>query len=301
MGRSVPPGGRREPIMRGWGRWGADDELGALNLLDATRVRRGLAEVRDGMVVPLSAPIVSGTGFGVVGRTPPVHYMVRDGGDYAAGLSERAGFGFADDVITLPTHGVTHVDALSHVWRDGQMYNGHPSDRVTSRGAALLGIEKMTPIVTRGVFVDAAPGGSRTPDTPIHVAELRQLVDDAGVELSPGDALLVRTGWLEAYREGAADGSRWPGLDVDCAEWLAESDVVLVGSDNVGVEAFPSSDPKCQVPLHIALLRGHGVYLSELMELSRLAATGRSTFLFVMAPLPLVGAVGSPVAPVAVL
>jgi kynurenine formamidase len=287
--------------MQGWGRWGSEDELGALNLLGVTQVQRGVAEVRDGLVLALSAPILNGRGFGVVGRTPPVHYMVRDGGDYAAGAPERAGFGFADDVVTLPTHGVTHVDALSHVWQDGLMYNGHPSRRVTSRGAALLGIDKMTPIVTRGVFVDAAPGGNRTPDDPVHVEELQRLVSEAGVDLAPGDALLVRTGWLDAFLAGEATASQWPGLDKDCADWLAESDVVLVGSDNVGVESYPSSDPDCQVPLHIALLRGHGVYLSELMNLSGLAAAGRSTFLFVLAPLPLVGAVGSPVAPVAVL
>jgi kynurenine formamidase len=181
------------------------------------------------------------------------------------------------------------------------MYNGHPSHRVTSRGAARLGIEKMKPIVTRGVFVDAAPGGSRTPEEPVHVEELQRLVAGAGVELAPGDALLVRTGWLDAFIAGTADGSQWPGLDKDCGGWLADSDVVLVGSDNVGVESYPSSDPECQVPLHITLLRGHGIYLSELMDLSGLAEAGRPTFLFVLAPLPLVGAVGSPVAPIAVL
>lgn len=290
-----------QPNMQGWGRWGSEDELGALNLLGATQVRRGLAEVRDGAVLALSTPIRNGRGFGVVGRTPPTHYMVRDGGDYAAGATERAGFGFADDVITLPTHGVTHVDALSHVWRDGQMYNGHSADRVTSRGAAVLGVDKMTPIVTRGVFVDAAAGGTRSPDDPIHLEELQRLVADAGVELAAGDALLVRTGWLESFLAGAATASQWPGLDKDCADWLIASDVVLVGSDNVGVESYPSSDPSCQVPLHIALLRGHGIYLSELMNLAELAAAGRSTFLFVLAPLPLVGGVGSPVAPIAVL
>jgi len=76
---------------------------------------------------------------------------------------------------------------------------------------------------------------------------------------------------------------------------------VLVGADNVAVEAYPSGDPGCQVPLHIGLLRDHGVYLSELMDLDALAASGRGTFLFVLAPLPLAGAVGSPAAPVAVL
>jgi kynurenine formamidase len=287
--------------MNGWGRWGPADEVGALNLVGPTEVRRGLAEVRDGIVISLAAPIVGGAGFGIVGRTAPTHYMVRDGGDYAAGMPERAGFGFADDVVTLPTHGVTHVDALAHVWRDGQMYNGHHADSVTSRGAARLGIDKMPPVVTRGVFVDSTTAGSRTADTPVHLAELQQLLADQDVELQPGDALLVRTGWLEAFGAGTADGHSWAGLDRDCGPWLASRDVALVGADNVGVEAFPSSDPDCQVPLHIELLRGHGIHLVELLDLAKLADSGRSTFLFVIAPLPLVGAVGSPVAPVAVL
>lgn len=287
--------------MQGWGRWGPDDELGSLNLLGASEVRRGMAEVREGRVISLAAAIKSGQGFNVVGRMPPVHYMTRDGGDYAAGAPERAGFGFADDVVMMPTHGVTHVDALSHVWRDGLMYNGHQARHVTSRGAARLGVHKMTPIVTRGVFVDAAAQGCRTSADPIHVGELQQRLRDSGVELAPGDALLVRTGWLEQFGAEKADGSSWPGLDRDCAQWLADSDVVLVGADNVGVECFPSSDPECQVPLHIELLRGRGIYFSELMDLSALASSERSTFLFVLAPLPLVGAVGSPVTPLAVL
>src|SRR5580692_10860143 len=152
--------------MHGWGRWGPEDELGALNLLGPAEVRRGLEAAREGTVLSLAAPIVSGRGFGVARRPAPAHYMTRDGGDYAAGLTERAGFGFADDVVTLPTHGVTHVDALAHVWRDGVMYNGHAARHVSSRGAARLGIENVQPIVTRGIFVDAAPGGCRAVDDP---------------------------------------------------------------------------------------------------------------------------------------
>jgi kynurenine formamidase len=287
--------------MHGWGRWGPDDELGALNLLGRPEVLRGVATVREGTVLPLAAPIRSGRGFGIVGRPAPAHYMVRDGGDYAAGLPERGGFGFADDVVMLPTHGVTHVDALAHVWRDGQMYNGNASGTVTSRGAARLGIEKMRPVVTRGILVDCAPGGTRDPGDRVHAGELSQLVAAGGSELEPGDALLVRTGWLPAFAAGRADAAAWPGLDADCGGWLAERGVVLVGADNVGVEAYPSGDPACQVPLHVDLLRGHGVYLAELMDLEALAAAGRASFLFMLAPLRLVGAVGSPVAPVAVL
>jgi kynurenine formamidase len=284
-----------------WGRWGESDQRGALNLLGAEQVRRGLSAVRSGEVVSLAAPIHSGRGFGVVGRSAPQHYMVRDGGDYAAGLTERAGFGFADDVITLPTHGVSHLDALAHVWRDGVMYNGHAADSVSSRGAARLGIENVQPIVTRGIFVDAAPGGCRQSDDAVHVDELIALIDNAGAQVQSGDALLVRTGWLEAQRRGVADAHTWPGLDRDCGAWLAEREVVLVGADNIGVESYPSSDPDCQVPLHIELVRGHGIYFAELLDLGGLAESGHSTFLFVLSVLPVVGAVGSPVSPVAIL
>lgn len=287
--------------MTNWGRWGSDDERGATNLLGAAAVLGAVAEVRTGEVLPLAAPITGGRGFGLVGRPDPVHLMLRDGGDYAAGLPERGGFGFADDVLTVPTHGVSHLDALSHVWRDGLMYNGIASTSVTSRGARRLGIEKIPPVVTRGVFVDAARGGGRAAADPVRLGELQSLLAEAGVDLRPGDALLVRTGWLSASRAGAAGASAWCGLHFDCGPWLAERQVVLVGADNPGVEAFPSGDADCQVPMHLELIRDHGILLAELLDLEALAAAGRATFLFVVAPLPLTGGVGSPVAPVAIL
>ena len=289
--------------MEGWGRWGAEDERGAANLIDAAAVRRGLDAVRDGRAISLGAPIAANRGAGVVGRAPAQHFMTRDGGDYAAGQPERAGFGYADDVISLPTHGVTHIDALSHVWQDGQMYNGHPSTSVTSRGAARCGIDKAGPLVTRGVALDLVPQGGRwlPPGQPVGVRAVQQKLDDAGLVLQPGDALLVRTGWMQAWGAGEADGTSWPGLDADCADFLADAQVALLGADNPGVEALPSSDPACQVPLHVALLRGHGVYFCELLDLTELIDCGRSSFLLVVAPLPVIGGVGSPVAPVAVV
>lgn len=285
----------------GWGRWGADDEAGAANYVDSQAVLRGIAAVRTGRAVSLAVPIRDGTGFGLVGRPDPTHHMLRSGGDYAAGLPERGGFGFADDVISLPTHSTTHVDALSHVWRDRTMYNGFSSDHVTSRGARRLGIDKMPPLVTRGIVVDCAPGSVRAPEDRVGPGELKALIADIGAELLPGDALLIRTGWVGAALAGKTDASAWPGLDNSCGDWLADRGVTLVGSDNPGVEAFPSFDPACQVPLHLALIRGHGVYFAELMALDELVAAAQNVFLFVLSPLPLVGGVGSPVAPVAVL
>ncbi|MFF0223303.1 cyclase family protein [Streptomyces sp. NPDC004629] len=284
-----------------WGRWGPDDEIGAANEIGSQATRRGLDAATSGTVIPLATPIRNGRGFGLVGRTPPAHFMLRSGSDYAAGLPERGGFGFADDVVTMPTHGSTHVDALSHVWCEGRMYNGYTADSVTSRGARHLGIDKMPPIVTRGVVVDTAPGGVRSVDDPVGPEELADLLARADVELAPGDALLVRTGWLSAALRGEADGTSWPGLDRTCGSWLAERRIALVGADNPGVEVFPSTDPGCQVPLHLALIRGCGVYFAELMALDPLCKAGQACFLFVLSPLPIVGGVGSPVSPVAVL
>ncbi|WP_218041273.1 cyclase family protein [Acrocarpospora macrocephala] len=285
----------REPVTS-WGRWGADDELGAMNQVAAEQVLAGLAEAVTGRVVSLATPIRNNQGFGLVGRRPAAHYMVRSGADYAAGLPERAGFGYADDVIAMPTQGATHVDALAHVWRDHTMYNGFSAREVTGRGARRLGIDKMPPLVTRGVVVDASAHRE-----PVRAERLQQLLHAQDVRLRPGDALLVRTGWLAAALRGDADGTRWPGLHPDCGDLLAGAGITLIGADNPGVEAFPSPDPACQVPLHVQLLRDHGIYFSELMALDELCAARRPTFLFVLAPLPLVGAVGSPVSPVAVL
>jgi kynurenine formamidase len=183
------------------------------------------------------------------------------------------------------------------------MYNGFPASRVGSAGATVCGIEKAGPLVTRGILVDLVRDGRAClePGEAIGAQRLEQAIADTGVHPQPGDALLVRTGWTEAWSQEAADGTSWPGLDRDCAAWIAERDIAIVGADNIGVEVFPSSTPDCQVPLHIALLRGCGVYFCELLQLDELAARGRHEFLFMLAPLPLVGAVGSPVNPVAVL
>jgi kynurenine formamidase len=289
--------------MTNWGRWGSEDERGAANLIDAEAVRRGVACIRTGEVIPLALPMRSGHGSPIVGRPPLQHFMLRAGADYAAGRPERGGFGFADDCVLMPTHGATHVDALSHVWQEGQMYNGYGAETVGSGGARRCGIEKAGPILTRGMLLDLVPPGrtSLAPGERIGAAALQDAAEAAGVDLGPGDALLVRTGWSEAWQREEVSIESWPGLDRDCARWIAERDIAVVGADNLAVEVFPSSDPACQVPLHIALIRDRGVYLCELLDLGALAASGRVEFLLVIAPLPLVGAVGSPVNPVAVL
>lgn len=283
-------------------RWGAADEAGAYNLIDQAATLRGLAMVKEGRVMSLAVPIKGGSrGPAVPTRAPAQHFMIRDGGDYCSGgMPERAGFGFSDDVIMLPTHGTTHIDALAHVWRDGRMYNGFEASQVSSRGAARCGIDKVGPIVTRALVVDFGGDGTQAIE-PIHVDALKQAVKHGGIAPQPGDALLVRTGWMTAFKAGRAETLNSSGLHSNCADWIIENGFALVGADNVAVEVLPSGDPDCAVPLHIRLIRDHGVYLAELLDLDELARCKRYACLLIISPLRIEGGVGSPINPVAVL
>ena len=286
-----------------WGRWGAADEAGATNRIGAAQVRLAAALVRTGQVVSLTQPLSDR--LAVPGHRAGVqHFMGRDGGDYAAGAKRPGGFQFAEDTLILPLHLGTHIDALCHAWYDDHLYNGFSADTVRSTTRAQhCGAEKLPPLVTRGVLLDvvrlrsapAAPGAA------LDAATLQAAAAEAGVTLLAGDAVLIRTGWLESQdRTRRVDFNTEPGIDVTAARWLADSGVALVGADNFAIEAMPF--PAGTVfPVHQLLLRDYGVPLLEGLVLRTLAEAGATAFLFVAAPLPIVGATASPIAPVAVL
>jgi kynurenine formamidase len=273
-----------------------------LNRVTPAATLRGLGAVTSGNVLSLALPIREGKGPMFGARAPLQHFMTRDGGDYAAGLPER-GFGYADDSIVMATHGTTHIDALAHVWKDRLMWNGFSADHVTSGGARRCGIETVGPIVTRGVFLDCVDGKTLglPDDAAIGPDDLEQRLSRLGVEPQEGDALLVRTGWLNRWRAGDATTSRWPGLAPECAEWVDSYGFALVAADNIAVELGPSPDPADAAPLHAALMRDRGVFFMELLDLESLVDLDRPTFLFVVSPLRIEGGVGSPVSPVAVI
>jgi len=286
-----------------WGRWGEDDERGAPNLIGAAQVRLAASLVRTGQVIGLAQPISDR--LPVPGhRAGFMHFMGRDGGDYAAGAKRPGGFQFAEDTVVLPLHLGTHIDALCHAWCDDHLYNGFPGSTVRSTTRALrCGVEKMPPLVARGVLLDivALRGKPADPGDTITRDELRRAATRADITLQDGDAVLIRTGWLES--QNAANGVDFnaePGIDVDAALWLAESGVALVGADNFAIEVLPF--PAGAVfPVHQRLIRDYGIPLLEGMALRALGEAGATAFLFVATPLPIVGATGSPVAPVAVL
>jgi len=286
-----------------WGRWGEDDEIGAANLIGPSQVRDAVALVRTGQVISLAQKISDK--LPVPAHRPGVmHFMGRDGGDYAAGAKRPGGFQFAEDTVVLPLHLGTHIDALCHAWCDDHLFNGFPGSTIRSNTRALrCGVEKLPPLVTRGVLLDivALRGAVVPPGETIGVEELQRAASAIGVTLRDGDAVLIRTGWLESQ-----DGSRSvdfntePGIDVAGALWLAESGVAIVGADNFAIEVLPF--PTGTVfPVHQRLIRDYGIPLIEGMKLQELAEAGATEFLFVATALPIVGATGSPLAPVAVL
>ncbi len=286
-----------------WNRWGPDDERGALNYIGAEQVRHAASLVRTGEVLRLAQMLSDKTPV-PSHRCGLQHFMGRDGGDYAAGSKRPGGFQFAEDTVVMPLHIGTHVDALCHAWYDDKLYNGYLGDTIRSTtGAARLGIEKMPPIVTRGVLLDFVKlrGALLQPDDVIGVADLEAAAAAAGVQPGCGDAVLLRTGWLEAQK-GVKNPSfdTEPGIDVAAALWLAEREVAIIGADNFAVEVLPFP-PGLVFPVHQRLIRDFGVPLLEGLMLDPLVASGRHEFMFVASALPIVGATGSPLAPVVIL
>lgn len=285
-----------------WARWGKDDELGALNLVGAEEVLRAARSVRLGRVIRLGQDLGPASPV-PAHRKHPERFMTRDGGDYAAGARRPDGFQFAEDVIAFAAHTGTHIDALAHVWRDDQLYNGFPSAGTRSTtGATRCGADKLAPIVTRGVLLDVAALRTEPlgPGASVSAADLSAAAE-RGAHPEPGDAVLIRTGWFgRCGHDEAAYFAGEPGIDAEAAEWLAGAGAAAVGADNYAVEAQPSA-PGTTFPAHQALLRNHGVPLIEGLVLDELAAEGVASFLFVAVALPLVGGTAGPVCPVAVL
>lgn len=287
-----------------WGRWGADDERGALNFIGPGQVRRASALVRTGEVLRL-AQLLSHKTPVPTHRAGLQHFMGRDGGDYAAGRRRPGGFQMAEDSAVLPLHIGTHIDALCHAWYDDKLYNGFSGDTVRSSGAERLGVHKMPPIVTRGILLDLVQlkGRVLVPGESIGKTDLEAAAAMAGVKPECGDAVLLRTGWLESQKGLKNVDINWdaePGIDVEAAKWLADSEVAVVAADNFAVEVLPFPEGKV-FPVHQLLLRDYGVPLLEGLMLDPLIGTGRYEFLFFASVLPVVGATGSPLAPAVVL
>jgi kynurenine formamidase len=212
----------------------------------------------------------------------------------------------SNEIIVTGGHVGTHVDALSHVSHDGLLYGGVDAAQAQTGGRfSSLGAEHTPALLTRGVLLDVAathgldvlPAGYG-----VTADDLRAAADRAGVTLRQGDVALVRTGWARHFDDAATylgqeDGV--PGPTPDAARWLVDSGVVTTGADTTAYEQIRAGAGHRVLPVHRVLLVDAGVHIIEHLNLEQASTEGLTKFVFVMAPLRIVGGTGSPVRPFA--
>jgi kynurenine formamidase len=281
--------------LSNWGRWGKDDQIGALNLITPAKRRQAFALVKEGVSVSLASD--TDTEKAIDNPNPYEHTMLAIG-------SDRIGVAF---------HGIahTHLDSLAHINYDGVFYNGYrpDADAVMKQGGhAKNSIHNLKQgIFTRGILIDIPRLKGvpyLEPGTPIYVEDLEAWEKKAGVKVSAGDALFVRTGvWARRKAAGPyvrGRAGRAAGLDTSVIPWLKQRDIALMGSDHP--QGVSPSDPPGSV--HDFALVSLGVHLFDNCDLEALAdaaaARNRWEFLLTAAPLPIPGGTGSPLNPIAV-
>ena len=300
--------------VRNWGRWGDDDQLGTLNLITPEVVAAAADLVRYGRTIPLAVLLEEDgvqAGF-VPGRDNPVRGMhaVNEGMDPDG---DPDSFQTSDDHVTMGLQAGTHWDGLGHVSYSGRMYNGYEASTITDAGASRCGIEHLRSVCTRGVLLDVARAkGVDVLDCPYAITadDLDEAAAMGGVEVRSGDIVLVRTGRMSIYhRDGglayclgpAGDGSN-AGLSLSTVPWLHAHDVAAVANDTLAFEVYPSEADMLAV--HLLHLVDMGLTQGQNWDLEALsadcAADGVYEFFLAATPEPFVGAVGSPVAPVAI-
>lgn len=276
--------------LSNWGRWGPDDQLGAVNLITRTKRREALALAVTGDVVSLLRPISL--------SEPP-----DDPASTSAFVNLRVSSidaGFLMKRQQLAYHGsiLSHLDALCHAYHEGKVYNGVALEEVFEEGGCRrMGISGLANgIVTRAVLLDIPrlKGLDALPDgTHVYPADIEAWEREAGVRISAGDAILLRTGrWVNGNSSG---------YDITVAPWLKERDVALVGSDGVqDVGQIPGT----VLPFHKLVLVALGANIFDNLDLEAVAETAarldRWEFLLVAAPMPNPGGTGSPLNPLAI-
>jgi len=284
-----------------WGRWGADDQLGTLNLITPSKRRDAAALVKDGVTVSMALDLNKRAD--ELNENPFEHevYTIDFGGHQVAG-----------DKYAVRYHGWahSHMDGLQHFAHKGMLYNGMPYDSLIPDGTERLGIQNVgiNGVFTRGVLVDMPrfldvdylPAG-----TAITAADLEAWEKASGISIKSGDVLLIRTGrWVQVAEQGQWDFRELgAGFHASVASWLKARDVAVIGCDGVS-DVMPSGVEGLVNPLHELVLVGLGMPILDNLDLEAVATAAaernRSTFLFVGAPLRVPGGTGSPLNPLAI-
>ena len=285
--------------LSNWGRWGADDQLGAANLITPAKRLEAVALATEGITVSLAHRLLTDEAADV-----PLPFERRMLGlpDPTAEPVFRGG---VSDNYNISFHGYSHshIDALCHILYKGLMYNGVSQDTITEEGCSTASIANLQGgIVTRGVLIDIPRLKGvpyLDPGTPIYMEDLDAWEEMTGVTVRPGDAVVVRTGrWARRADVGPwAVAEQAAGLHASTMPWIKARDVAFLGSDGVS-DLIPSQIEGVRLPVHLLTIVAMGVDLFDNQDLEALAETAarlnRWEFMLVAAPLAVEGGTGSP-------
>lgn len=283
-------------------KYGAEDRLGALN------------ELSPELVLEAAKLVVTGKTYGLgveTGRETPAYgtrtYQIftSSAGDGSGATQGTNKLIFNDDLLITWLGIGTQIDGLGHIGIDHLYYNGVPvADFLGADGLRQFGIDRLPPIVARGVLLDVAGlDGVEVLDagTAINRAEIDAAAKRQRVELRKGDVVILHTGWQSvAARDPAAFLAGEPGLGMQGARYLAELGAVAVGADTWALEVLPPEDPGEVFPVHQVLIPKNGIYVLENIRTDELVADGVGEFLFVLGAPRFVGAVQGVINPVAI-
>lgn len=292
--------------------WGADDEAGASNHITPAKVLSAVSLISTGQVYELGRVYEQGMplfGTRVFRLTIP--------GSPTGGPFGENQLIYHDEMVSTEIGQVgTQFDGLGHIGKlqgantnnKNQMlfYNGFTEGEIaTSEGLVKLGIEKVKPIITRGILIDIAKlKGDMNAGDQITLEDVNNALDAQGLsatDIHAGDAVLFRTNWgrhwivdNDTYNNGA------PGIGLEVAAWLASKNVALVGSDTWPVEVVPNPNPNLAFPVHQKLLTDSGIFLHENLNLEELSSNNAYQFAYIFVRVPIKGATGSPGSPIAI-
>ena len=282
--------------------YGPDDTLGAINNLSPAAVVSAAKLVTDGKVYPLGVE----TGPDSPAYSPRSYSLtvVQPGAGTGQTLGNNRATG-NEEILTFWMGIGSQIDGLGHLGENHTYYNGNHADEfVTLTGLTKLSIDKLPPIVGRGVMLDMAGhfGEAFLPAGFVFNSDaIKARADAQGVTIAKGDVVLFHTGWAAmAEKDPGAFMSGEPGLGLEGARYLAELGVIAVGSDSWAVEALPFEDPTLVFPVHVELLTKNGIYILESMVTKDLAAAAASEFLFVLGQPRFEGAVQAIINPIGI-
>jgi len=276
--------------VKNWGRWGADDQLGSVNLITAAKRKQALSLAKTGQTVSL------------------VHNPLTDkADDNASPFEHTMNRGFTTDTYRVTYHGYahSHIDALCHILYQKQTYNGYSTaDINTEKGCTKLGIDRLkNGIVTRGILIDIPRLRNVSyldPGTPVFTEDLEAWEKKARIKISPGDAIFLRTGrWARRAALGPwAVARNAAGYHASIAPWLKERGVSFIGSD-VAQDVVPSLVEGIGLPIHTLAITALGIDILDNQDLEAVgdlaAKLNRWEFMVTIAPVPVTGGTGFPV------